>query len=577
MLLNTRFISAVAILTCLFSQSAEAIEAEITGVENDALKQNIAAHLGIISIPGQCLPFTDFTDAMTEKISEAARAEGFYNVEVISMQPASEKECGKWLISLKQGQPTLISDISVALTGDGSNDPALMKAINGFELEKGKRLRHSAYERSKRKLLNTALEHGYLDFAYAKKQLMIDRSDNSANVLLEGETGQAYAFGEIEYDNPDVPFAVLRSLVPFETGQQFTATKLNKFNENLRKTGYFENVIARPVMARSDGFRIPIEIVAVAKPKDTISVGGGVSSDTGPRIKLNWQRPWFTEGGHSISASAFISNPIQSLSVNYKIPLDNPLTNYISLQAGLKREKLNDTDSRKHTVAVQHHQQWDTSDWKWIKFIRYDEETFIQGEQPEQTTRLTIPGLTFQRLRSRGGLDIHWGDKQLLTVEGAQQAWLSDIDYRSVHMQSKWIRSYDNHRLMMRVELGALAASDEAQVPSSLRFFAGGDQSIRGFGYEELAPVDENDKLVGGKYLYTASAEYSYPVADTWRAAVFFDAGNAADKFMQDYATGFGAGAIWQSPVGPIRLYVARGNSDIENTWRFHFAMGPAL
>lgn len=561
----------------LFSANAAAIEANINGIEDEALKQNISAHLGIISIPGQCLPFTDFTDSLREKISEAARAEGYYNVEIISLQPVSEQACGKWQVSLKQGQPTVVADVSVVLTGEGKDDPALTKAISALEIERGKRLRHSAYERSKRKLLNTALENGYLDFSYAKKQLIVDRSDNSARVVLEGNTGAMYRFGDIEYDNPDVPFSVLRALVPFEKGQQFTSTKLNKLNENLRKTGYFENVIARPVMARSEGSLIPIEVLAVAKPTDTISVGGGASSDTGARVKLNWQRPWFTEGGHSISASAFISNPIKSLSVNYKIPLDNPLTNYISLQAGLKREKLNDTDSRKHTLAVQHHQQWETSDWKWIKFVRYDEETFIQGGEPEQTTRLTIPGLTFQRLRSRGGLDIHWGDKQLLTVEGAQQSWLSDIDYRSVHVQSKWIRSFDQHRLMMRLELGALAASDEDQVPSSLRFFAGGDQSIRGFGYEELSPVDEDNKLVGGKYLYTASAEYSYPVADSWRAAVFIDAGNAADKFMQDYATGIGAGAIWQSPVGPIRLYIARGNSDIENTWRIHFAMGPAL
>ena len=110
-----------------------------------------------------------------------------------------------------------------------------------------------------------------------------------------------------------------------------------------------------------------------------------------------------------------------------------------------------------------------------------------------------------------------------------------------------------------------------------MRFFAGGDQSIRGFGYRNLAPKDEEGELTGGRYLAVVSAEYSYPVADEWRAAVFIDAGNAANKFNNNIATGAGVGAIWQSPVGPVRIYVARGHNDEENTWRLHLLMGPSL
>ncbi|WP_157884351.1 BamA/TamA family outer membrane protein, partial [Paraglaciecola hydrolytica] len=109
----------------------------------------------------------------------------------------------------------------------------------------------------------------------------------------------------------------------------------------------------------------------------------------------------------------------------------------------------------------------------------------------------------------------------------------------------------------------------------------GGDQSIRGFGYKKLSPyvLDENgeQQLTGGQYLAVGSVEYSYPFAENWRAAVFVDGGTSTNKFVGNIATGIGAGVNWLSPVGPVRIYVARGNSDYEARWQIHFSMGPAL
>ncbi|MCV2884110.1 autotransporter assembly complex protein TamA [Aestuariibacter sp. AA17] len=574
-----RLISHIAILLLfgVFAPVSFALHVELTSEVDDGLEENIHAHLSILTLPERCVPFTDFSDQIAEKIHEAGRALGYYDMRIRALEPKSDTQCNTWTLNIEQGQRTRISRVDIHIEGEGSQDPVLQRTLNQIPLKQGDALRHYIYESSKKALLNTALERGYMDFAFTEKRLEIDPDSHTAQIKLHANTGESYRFGKLVYDGQDVPEDMLMSILPFREGEQFTTPKLNTFNERLRQTGYFEHVVARPVRAKAQARHIPIEVVGSVKPRDIFSVGGGVSSDTGPRVKLSWERPWITDSGHSLSASLFVSRPSQSVSLNYKIPLSDPIDDYISVKTGLKQDNFNDTDSTIYTVSLQHHERFLDTSWKWVKFIRFDRESFIQAEEPEETTELLIPGVTFQRLRTRGGLFVTWGDKQLLTVEGANDDLLSEVDYASVHLQSKWIRSIHDHRFHFNVELGALSSSDFEQIPSSLRFFAGGDQSVRGFGYKELSPLDDEGDLTGGRFLYVGSIEYDFPVKDNWRVATFADVGNASNTAFESLASGVGVGAIWQSPVGPVRLYLARGNSQHETTWRIHFSMGPAL
>ncbi|MDU0354545.1 BamA/TamA family outer membrane protein [Paraglaciecola aquimarina] len=207
----------------------------------------------------------------------------------------------------------------------------------------------------------------------------------------------------------------------------------------------------------------------------------------------------------------------------------------------------NDTHSDKLSVSVTRNWTVENSDWQRSAFLKLEQETFVQGIDPEQTIQLLMPGFTLSRLRTKGGLDVYWGDRQSITTEFASDSLLSDINMFRVTALSKWLRSIDEHRFLLRFQAGGISTSSFDRVPASLRYFAGGDQSVRGFGYETLSPyeLDENNEksLTGGQYLTVASIEYSYPVVEDWRASVFVDAGNASDNIAEDIATGYGIGA----------------------------------
>ena len=130
----------------------------------------------------------------------------------------------------------------------------------------------------------------------------------------------------------------------------------------------------------------------------------------------------------------------------------------------------------------------------------------------------------------------------------------------------------DAGTLIVRGEFGAVGSKDKNGVPSTFLFRAGGDQSVRGYGYQQLG-VPVGSAITGGRYLLTGSAEYDYWFKPPWGAAVFYDVGNAGDNFHDlKPKVGYGVGARWRSPVGPINVDVAYGKA--VHKVRLHFSLG---
>ncbi|WP_416306417.1 autotransporter assembly complex protein TamA [Neptunicella sp. SCSIO 80796] len=555
---------------------ADPAKFEVQGLEDKQVQQNVMMHLQTLDAPSNEFQFEDFQTQIEKKTRLALQVYGYYQANIIATRkdPAGQL----WQLTIQPGPVTYVNELTLQLQGDGSEDEALKKLLAELPLIKGMRLNHAYYELSKSRIQSLALARGYFDFQFSQHQIKVDQDSNSAKIVLIVDTGQRYRFGQIRLPAEERTLALVNQVMPFKQGDHYQASKLADLSLALKQTQYFRHVLVRPLVSDAVDSEVPIEITLVHKPRDNFDLGGGISSDdVGLRFKAKWERPWVNQYGHSMGAEIFTSSIEQHLTVDYKIPVEDPVKNFVNFQAGFQALKDNDTDSRKMTLAVQRHREVGEFEWQRIDFLRYEHEEYRQGSEPLQSSNLFIPGVTYSRLRSRGGLDMDWGDKQMITVEVAGKDAGSDVNMLRVSALSRWLRSVGEHRFLFRAEGGAIATDEFSDIPSSLRYFAGGDQSVRGFGYRNLAPLDENGELIGARYLAVASAEYSYPVADEWRAAVFFDVGNAFDDFNEKFATGVGVGGIWLSPVGPIRIYVARGQSDTEQTWRLHLLMGPSL
>ena len=576
MLLSSRFL-ALCLLTIVwhYSSTSHAVEVDIEGVEDKSLSDNITAHLAIIEPPTSCEISSSFNELLTQSIQKASQALGYYQATVEQMLLSGEP-CNELQVFIQQGSQTKIASRDISLIVDGPSDNELRQAIDTFPLAIDEPLQHNLYSSAKTALLSLSQLRGYFDAKFDTQQILVDTQANSAAINLVFNAGKRYQFGELSLPPNNRAKTLINQVLTFSQGDYYHAEKLATFNQNLKLLGYFQQVVARPTLDKATDHQIPVEVIATNKPRDIFNLGGGISTDTGPRVQFKWERPWVNLKGHSFSTEIFASALEQNIRASYRIPLENPLDNYLSFQVGFRTEDNNDTESETFTASAQRHWGEGQGSWSKIGFLRFDQESFTQGIADRESTTLFTPGFTFSRRRSRGGLDINWGDRQRVTVEGTSRSVVSDIDIFRVSAESKWIRSIKNHRFTLRAELGAIATDNFSQVPPSLRYFAGGDQSIRGFGFENLSP-EVDGELTGGRFLTVASVEYSYPIVPDWRLATFVDAGNASEDPFEDTAYSYGLGGSWLSPVGPIRLYLARGNSETESTFRLHFSMGPSL
>lgn len=554
---------------------AEPLRLEVEGVDG-ALAENVRAYIGELPEIGNVREARAFADRSEERAGMALQALGHYRFDIDrEVDRAGEDEGWTLRLDIDPGEPVRLREVEIRVEGDGEDDTAFADLIPRLPLREGDVLHHGEYESSRNALRSVALSRGYFDHELVTHEVQVQPSEGWADVTLVMETGKRYRLGEVRFGDSRLDDDLLRRLVPFEPGTPYDTELIGDLNTNLNDSGYFESVRVLPEREDAEDGTIPVDANLTLREPNTVGFGIGYSTDEGARGRVSWDRPWHNEAGHQIFSDFRVSEIRQNLGTRYVIPLEDPLRDRIELRAGLQQEDLRDTFSRRAVVGIERHQLFDDG-WERIQSLRLLEEEFEQADQSGHAT-LLLPGLSFNRTRSRGGVDPYWGDYQSYGVEVAADQVISDVTLARFTVANKWLRRFgENHRILLRGDAGAVATEDFEQVPSSLRFFAGGDQSIRGYAYESLSPEDDRGELLGGRYMVAGSVEYNYEFRQNWRAAVFTDAGNAFSE-VKDYETkvGAGFGIRWVSPVGPVRLDFAWGVSESDPPFRVHISLGP--
>lgn len=569
------------ILTFIPLKANAEVSFDISGVGNDKALDNLNVFLKALSQPTDA-DNESYLIEVKETSKQSLIALGYYQAR-ITTTVKGEPDNQVVQIKVNLGARTSISKLDLRLTGEALQDKNFQKLLVDFPLQEGQGLDHGVYESAKNSLISLAQHYGYFDAKYTKATVEVTQKNNQATVNLWFDSGIRYQFGEIIFDTHTPADQFVHSLRRFEAGDAYDTDKLNEFNQDLNETGYFNSITILPAIASTTGDhykenkerKIPLHLITYMRPQDSFNTGLGYSTDEGVRGKFRWTRPWINHYGHSIETNFVASTYKQEATLTYQIPMEDPLYNYFSFQSGYKNLDQNDTNTEQYITSVNRHWRLD-NDWLRTLYIRYDNESGIQGQETFGT-ELILPGISFSRTRSRGGVNVHWGDRQLVFFEFANESLLSSSSVIKAFGQNKIIRTYGNHQFINSAELGGIFAETIYDVPSSMRFFTGGDQSIRGYDYEEIAPTDADDFLVGGFYLATTSFEYRYAITQNWKMALFTDLGTATDDFSEPLSIGSGAGIVWTSPVGPIRLYVAKPFTDTGDSFKLHLMIGPEL
>lgn len=473
------------------------------------------------------------------------------------------------------GEPVRVAEYNLVLQGAVVEDPEerhrVMMALDAdWPLKPGARFRHAAWEAAKRAALVSLLTDRYPSARIAASRATVDPATGRVWLELTLYSGPAYRFGELEVEGlTRYPRHVVERLNPPGPGEPYAQARLLDFQARLRNSPYFVSaaVSADPDSAR-DG-RIPVRVALQERRSKRLGLGVGMSTDAGPRGSLEYRDLDLYDRAWRLSASLVGDAGRQTLTGRLELP-QSARGHRDGINGRLERTDIANLITRTYTLGAQRARQRGRHETVLaLDFTRERQEV----EDAATTNLQALTGSHTWLLREVDDL-LFPNSGYLLSLQlgGGTRALLSDRDFLRGHGRIAWFRPVGSRgSLILRGELGAIWAERREGIPNDLLFRTGGDQSVRGYGYQTLG-VSKGGAVVGGRYLTVASAEYVHWFQPKWGLALFLDAGDAADAPGElDLKRGYGLGLRWKSPVGPLNLDAAHGEE--AGGVRLHFSV----
>ncbi len=509
-----------------------------------------------------------------KQIALALEPFGYYQPTIT---PTLGFENGKFLanFAVDLGERTIIKSVSFKLDGPAELDLTVNKAWKKNALKPGQPLDHTLYEAAKSEVQHVLLQRGYLDAELVEHRVEVSRTNATAEIFLSWKSGVRYALGETKFTGGQFSPEFLARYVNYDPGDLYTQTRLLTLQRRLVDADYFSVVEVYPETDAAKDGTVPIHVDLVPAKRSIYTYGVSLGTDSGAGVKGSLERRWVNNFGHKFRSGAEISQRLKTLAANYEIPLADKSRTTYGLNLSYLDQQTDTSRSKLTKIGLAR-----TRDWKgWVQTfaVQWLSGNFeIGGEQASST--LLYPELILYKREADDLVYPREGYSATINARAGAKGVLSDTSFVNASIDARYIHALsDNQRILTRGIFGALYAQDFSAMPPELRFFAGGDRSIRGYNYQELGPLNAAGKVRGGKYLAVLSGEYEYAFSENWAVAGFADVGNAFDAGNADVKKTVGTGIRWRSPVGIVRVDFAFALDDDNSPLKLHLIIGPDL
>lgn len=567
-----------AFFSIIPAQAALNVRVEVNGVSG-ALLNNVRAYLSIEQQKSDPALTVNQVQRLHQRaaaeIAKALQPFGYYNAQIRS---SLRFAAGVWIAryDIEPGPPLHVNAVDIEITGAGANDPGFKSLVDQFPVHRGDVLNQPLYQSGKQNFQRYASEHGYFDFKWKQSEIAVDPRNNSADISLIIDSGPRYRFGDVRFHQDVLRPQLLARFVPFEEGDAYDTIKLLDLQNGLLDSDYFRAVDINPRRDLSRDQRIPIEVNLVPRHRQRYTVGAGYGTDTGARGRLRWENRRINERGHRFSTEYKVSEISDSLTARYTIPIRNPRTDQFAITSQWSNDHPDTTQSETYLLGTSRSVDRGNN-WLETLYLNYQTESFRVGDESGDSVML-MPGISWSKVTADNRINPTRGLRLLLDLRGSHPALVSNVQFAQVRAQAKFIHKiFGKSRILLRGDVGATRFGSIRTLPTSVRFFAGGDQSVRGYAYNSLGPRNAAGQVVGGEQLLVGSVEFEQGITEKWSGALFLDTGNAINNWQEALKDGAGFGVRWRSPIGPIRLDLAWAISEPNRPKRLHISVGPDL
>ncbi|PTU31235.1 hypothetical protein CJD38_07735 [Stenotrophobium rhamnosiphilum] len=553
------------------------VDVKISGLEGEELA-NVEQRLAIKTLANR----DDFDQLLVERLHQQSENDirsalqpfGYYTPVITSALSGGPK---KWKASydVQLGPRTRIRKVDIAVDGEAADFPAIRERLAKMPVHEGDALLHNNYEIAKAQLLQAAYAGGFLDARYTTSELRVEPEVQAADIELKLSSGPRFFIGPIRIEQEGLDPALVARYITIREGEPFDPQKVLKTQFALTDLGYFQTVSIEPLRKEEVNRHIPIVIHTSPRPKARYQFGGGYGTDTGPRISAGLDLRRLNDDGHKFSSTLRLSKIQSALTNEYRIPLGSSPIDSLSFTAAAAYEVLPDGDDTKYTFGA----SLNRSPGKWQRRIYFDlihERTNL--DDAPTASNLFMPGISFTRGEYDDPIHTRRGWFGFIDVHGADKKAFSTATFVQVHGILRGAYPLGSRfTLFARAEMGASFTPDFQDLPPSQRYFAGGDQSVRGYSYQSIGPRNMAGDVVGGKYLSVFSIEPDYRVTQNWSAAVFYDLGGVDDDPAPKLLGGVGAGVRYRAPFGEVRVDLAHPLQGDDSGVRLHIGVRVGL
>lgn len=496
-------------------------------------------------------------------------------------------------IDITLGAPVRVRREHVAVDGPGTDDGGVQAALAAFAPRTGAVLDHTVYETGKKRIANALLQHGYFDADLASHRVEVTRADFAADIDLHWTTGERYRLGATRFQQDPRPIirdALLQKLVNWEPGAPYDADKLERLRRSLAALDYFGlvDVSAQPQDAKDQS--VPVEVSLSPALRSIYTVGASYGTISGPGVNLGVERRYLNTRGHKALAQLDYAQDRKALTLQYRVPAFAWLDGWYSARLQAVDEVDTYINSRRLEFVASRSGQYNDHlnlvaslhvlRERWAINVADDGSGAVSPIAYRYGSFL-FPSLDATYVDVDDHLDPRRGGGGTLLLRGGRGGSNGNTNFLQVHARVQWFHGFDaDSKLIVRGEAGHTFSGSFLDLPPSLRFYAGGDRSVRGYNWHEIGPrveVDGDFYFTGASNVVTASIEYEHYFVGPWGGAVFVDSGSAFDGRRPDMHTGVGVGLRWRSPLGPMRIDIARGLKSPDSPFTLHFAIGADL
>ena len=519
-----------------------------------------------------------FAGRVPQLVNDALEPFGLYRSETTVAIERPDELVYRVAVDVDPGPQTTVRGLKLKLTGEGSGEKSLIRLIREFPLQQDAPLDHQLYEQGKLALRLEAINLGYLETDYTVHAIRIDLEDDAANVELVLETGPQFYFGETSFADAKegYPEEFLRRFLTYREGEVFSHRQLHRSRLGFYAADRFDNVLMVPLMDEKVGRKIPIRVDLVSGKRHRLRPGIGYGTDTGARVSLSYKKMRSGEKPSAHLVDLSLAERTQFFETSYTIPRPGSADDNLIGTVGVREEDLDAYETWMFYVEAERTYGLGRGKIGSL-FLRYLYEDGDVDNEDDEIAKLVIPGVRYYQRAYDDPLNPNSGYQFRVELRGSHDALLSNLTIGQVIAAGSFMLPLTrNLTLHPRIEAATTARDGEfSDIPPSMRFFVGGNNSVRGYAFKSRGPENEAGDVIGGDSLLVGSLELEYALNERWGLALFYDAGSAFDAGEDmDVYQGAGIGVRRYTQIGPIKLDIATRVNDDNEKIRLHFSVG---